>query len=94
MSYEDIVAAAQRRDAKTTAKGKVKRTGVKGSGEQCMEFNDQDSSTKSAEMGEDPGVTRAQRQKVVMEQQKGEEEITRLGLSGWCHVFPVSEGHD
>lgn len=86
MTYDDIIAAEQRR----IVKGKGKSTG-KGSGKQQKKPNDQGSSSKIAEIAEIAGI---QREELVMEQQKGEEEIRRLGFQDWCHVFPVSGSHD
>lgn len=101
MTYEDIIAAEERRISRGQEKGKGKSKGQvggtrngedtgKGASEQQYESHNQGSSSRVAETTKDTGK---QHPDVVVEQRKGEEGIRRLGLQEWCHVFLVSDSH-
>jgi len=95
MTYEVIIAAEERRIVKSKGKGPVRgnhggKDARKGAGKQQDGFHNHGSPPNAAETVKGTGK---QHRDLVVEQQKGEEEIRRLGLEDWCHVFPVSN-HD
>lgn len=68
MTYDDIVAAEQRRQAQAHGGTKSKKKTVRTAG-----LSHESAETQRAD-----------------EQRKGEDEIQRLGLQEWCHIFSAS----